>query len=572
MSNTKGKIINPGIEGYIDAQQYYYVDKTLLIRDIVGTGGHIKLITRPRRFGKTLNLDMIRVFFEKTDKDTSVYFRDKKIWQADDKIINMQGKYPVIFISLKEAENTTWDGAYAEMQILISDEFKRHRELASCTELDPDDIISFNKIKSRDAKEEDFVNSIKLLSRMLYEYYGVKPVILIDEYDSPIQAGYNNGFDNEILAFMKSFLSASLKTNLNIAFAVITGICRISGESLFSGFNNFKSFSVLNRTFSEYFGFTKDEVHEMLEYYGLESLYNEICKWYDGYMFGNTEIFNPWSVLNYVMDYMLDERLASEYWTHTSSNIIISNMVSNATPEVAAGLAALSNGETIEATIQENLTYKQLNESSNIYSMLLFSGYLKSVGRTADGKYLVRIPNKEVKNVFEDEISKKTSIYRTRFDELWNAIEHLDEGLIECTIGKFLQKIMSYYNNAYESFYQCFMMCVGEYRSNKYFIYSEAEAGDGRLDVCFEPKDIHDLGYIFELKSIRKKDLDTGADDKKSETMQLLKAEALEALEQINYNGYEMFLTKRGISNIAKIGIAFMGKHAKVAIDKTKSI
>ena len=306
VNTQKGKKKKPlpiGISDFKKAtSDYYYVDKTLLIRDFIDAKPQVSLFTRPRRFGKTLTMDMLRVFFEKTDEDTSKYFKDKAIWGCGDYYTAYQGQYPVVFLTFKDVKCATWEDTYDKISKLIALEFLRHGELETSSKLNAYEKEQYINLSRGKANEVDYQMSLQVLSLLLYKHYGKECVVIIDEYDTPIQQGHTCGFYEQIIDFMRSFFSGGLKDNTYLAYGFLTGILRVAKESIFSGLNNLKINSILDEAYSQFFGFTKDEVKKMLEYYGVEDKYQEVCDWYDGYLFGNTEIFNPWSVINYISD------------------------------------------------------------------------------------------------------------------------------------------------------------------------------------------------------------------------------------------------------------------------------
>ncbi len=338
MGEIKFKRAFVGADNYIEALNYYYVDKTLFIRDIINRPAKVLLITRPRRFGKTLNMDMLKIFFERTNEDTSEYFRDKKIWSCGDDYSDEQGQYPVVFISFKDAKALTWEKTYSIITDIVAEEFLRHKELRNSGRLLPEDIEKYKRIVNKSAREDEYRNSIRFLTKILNQHWNgetkqkdrKEPIVLIDEYDAPVHSGFENGYDKQIMDFMKGLFSAGLKDNPNLNFAVLTGVLRIPKESLFSDLNNFKEFSVLDKTYSEYFGFTQEEVKDMLAYYRAEDKYSEVCRWYDGYMFGDTVVFNPWSVLNYIVDGFIPKCS----WVDTGRNALVGRMINNVTADV----------------------------------------------------------------------------------------------------------------------------------------------------------------------------------------------------------------------------------------------
>ena len=382
--------------------EYYYVDKTLLIKELLDERAAITLFTRPRRFGKTLNMDMLRTFFEKTNADTSKYFTDKKIWQAGEKYTSQQGKYPVIFLSFKDANKDNWQDLYARLKVTITDEFLRHKELKESAKLS--NPTFYETITTGHGNQTDYATSLLRLSQMLHEHYGQPPIIIIDEYDTPIQAGYVNGFYGQAIQFIRDFFSSALKDNSHIAFGFLTGILRVAKESIFSGLNNVNVNSLLDRRYSDYFGFTSREVQAMASYYQADTKLAEIKEWYDGYNFGDTEIYNPWSVLKYFNNYCE----AEAYWVQTSANSTIREIIKELDSSTCENLRALLNGTTVNSIVETNIIYPKLKDNQTIiFGFLLMTGYLKAVKtKRINGVFFceLAIPNKEIYTVYNNEI------------------------------------------------------------------------------------------------------------------------------------------------------------------------
>ena len=396
-----------GVSDYrLATTEYYYVDKTLMIRDFIEERPMVSLFTRPRRFGKTLNMDMLRTFFEKTKEDTSVYFQDKLIWKCGEKYREYQGKYPVIFITFKDVKRESWGETYSHIEKILKEEFSRHEELIDsecCSEYDRE---YFRRMLEGKADSTELMTALQNLSRMLHAHTGVAPIIIIDEYDTPIQQGYMRGFYDQVILFMRNFFSAGLKDNRHLSFGFLTGILRIAKESIFSGLNNLVINSVLDEKYSEYFGFTPDEVRKMAAYYGAEDKYTEICEWYDGYRFGKTEIFNPWSVINY----FYRGCKPGAFWLATGSNEIIGEILSEADEEIYERLNALVQGKSVLTYIDTGVIYPQIRKNpSSVYSFLLVAGYLKAVKTEPSllGDFMceVAVPNREISFVYRKEIS-----------------------------------------------------------------------------------------------------------------------------------------------------------------------
>ena len=399
-----------GISDYkIASSEYYYVDKTMLIKDFLDKKPLVSLFTRPRRFGKTLNMDMLRVFFEKTEEDNSTYFTDKAIWSCGKAYTSFQGQYPVIFLSFKDVKCADWQETYEMITKLISAEFRRHPELEKSDRLSDYEKTQYSQLSEDKADSADYQLSLKTLSLLLYKHYGKEAVIIIDEYDTPIQQGHTMGFYKEIIAFMRNFFSGGLKDNSHLAFGFLTGILHVAKESIFSGLNNLTINSILDEQYSAFFGFTKEEVRQMLEYYGCGDKFDEVCEWYDGYLFGSTEIFNPWSVINYVSENCFPKA----FWQSTGSNDIIGEIVGEANDEIKENLYKLLSGETFTSYVDTGVIYPEVqNNPYSIYSFLLIAGYLKvaKVYPQHDGNYMcdVAIPNKEIAFVYSKEVLNRT--------------------------------------------------------------------------------------------------------------------------------------------------------------------
>ena len=551
-SGPRKKPLPIGISDYKTASsEYYYADKTLLIRDFLDMKPMVSLFTRPRRFGKTLNMDMLRVFFEKTDEDTSSYFRDKNIWKCGDDYTQHQGQYPVIFLSFKDVKCLTWDETSQKISKLVSSEFIRHKELAESPMLSSYEKEQYHKLADGSANEIECQMSLQTLSAMLHKHHGKKSVIIIDEYDTPIQQGHNCNFYPEIINFMRNFFSGGLKDNSHLAFGFLTGILRIAKESIFSGMNNLKTYSILDNNYSQYFGFTEDEVKSMLEYYGKSSKFQEIYDWYDGYRFGNTEIFNPWSVINYIAD----DCFPKAFWQSTGSNEIIGEIISSSTPEIKENLFKLLCGDKITAYIDTSVIYPEiLNNPYSIYSFLLIAGYLtiKAVYPQNDGNFMcdVAIPNKEIAFVYEKEVLNRTDQNNSAIS-ISQAIFTGNAEKLQSLLENFMIESISSIDGGNEGFYHGMMLGLCAILGNRYHIRSNRESGFGRFDIELMPTVKGIPGFIFEFKHTNDKSAD-------------LDSLAESALSQIDEKKYDTDLMNAGISPIIKIGIAFRGKNAIV--------
>ena len=409
---NKAKLPLPvGISDYrVASTEYYYVDKTLMIKDFLDERPQVALFTRPRRFGKTLNMDMLRTFFEKTDEDTSVYFRDKAIWKQGAKYQAYQGKYPVVFLSFKDVKCETWQETLQKLSEIIGSEFARHTELLTTEACNDVDKAYFRRVMERAAGDVELSGALLTLTRMLHEHHKIAPVIIIDEYDTPIQQGHNRDFYDQVILFMRNLFSGGLKDNSHLTFGFLTGILRVAKESIFSGLNNLSVYSIVDDSFSAYFGFTHEEIKQMAAYYGAGGKYDELCEWYDGYRFGESEIFNPWSVINY---FQRKCRLQA-YWVSTSSNDVIGEVLRKSSSELYEKLYALLRGETITTYIDTGVVYPQIgSDPSSVYSFLLVTGYLKLVSVVpplGEGALCeVALPNQEIAFVYKKEILDKLS-------------------------------------------------------------------------------------------------------------------------------------------------------------------
>lgn len=527
---------------------YYYVDKTLLIRDFLNAIPMVSLFTRPRRFGKTLNMDMLRVFFEKTSDNTSIYFKDKYIWQCGDYYTKHQGQYPVIFLSFKDVKCSSWQETFQKISKLISLEFMRHDELESSFVLSSYEKEQYHRFASENINEVDCQMGLQLLSLLLHKHYNKECVIIVDEYDTPIQQGHLCDFYNEIVDFMRNFFSGGLKDNPHLAFGFLTGVLK---ESIFSGMNNLKTNSILDNSYSSYFGFTNEEVKDMLAYYEYEDKYQEILEWYDGYRFGNTEIFNPWSVINYISD----QCFPKAFWQSTGSNDIIGEIIGTATPEITENLYKLFCGNTITTYVDTSVIYPEVqNNPYSIYSFLLVAGYLKvaAIYPQNDGNYMcdVAIPNKEILYVYEKEVLNRTNQNNVSIS-IHQAIFSKDTRKLQSLLEDFMLKSISTMDGANEAFYHGMMLGLCAVLGSQYKVRSNRESGLGRFDVELLPMMKEMPGFIFEFKHTKDINVD-------------LDSLANSALRQIDDMKYDTELKDFGVKNIVKISIAFRQKSAVV--------
>lgn len=549
---AKNKSLPIGVSDFkLATTGYYYVDKTLMIRDFLDKKPMVSLFTRPRRFGKTLNMDMLRVFFEKTNEDTSVYFKDKQIWQCGDYYTKHQGQYPVIFLTFKDVKSMTWEETFQKIRRLISLEFIRHNELETSSVLTAYEKEQYHLLAGDSGDEVDCQMGLQLLSLLLHKHYGRECIIIIDEYDTPIQQGHTCNFYPEIVNFMRNFFSGGLKDNPHLAFGFLTGILRVAKESIFSGMNNLKTYSILDDSYSSYFGFTEKEVKDMLRYYGKDDKYNELSEWYDGYRFGNTEIFNPWSVINYISDNCFPKA----FWQSTGSNEIIGEIIQAATPEITKDLYKLLCGEKIAAYIDTGVIYPEVqNNPYSIYSFLLVAGYLKvaNIYPQSDGNFMcdVAIPNKEITFVYEKEVLNRTN-QNSLAISISQAIFSKDTQKLQALLEDFMVKNISSIDGANEGFYHGMMLGLCAILGNRYKIRSNRESGLGRFDIQLMPLTKGMPGFIFEFKHTKDEHTD-------------LSALADSALQQIETKKYDTELRDNGVNSIIRIGIAFRGKSAVV--------
>ena len=546
-----------GISDYrLASSSYYYIDKTMMIKDFIDERPMVSLFTRPRRFGKTLNMDMLRVFFEKTDSDTSVYFKDKKIWACGEQYRAYQGKYPVIYVTFKDVKCESWESTYDLICQILRNEVQRHSELLNSDRISAYDKKYLESILSGTASEIDMAMTFMNLSRMLDAHYDKAPIIIIDEYDTPIQQGHTLGYYDKVISFMRNLFSGGLKDNKHLSFGFLTGILRVAKESIFSGLNNLVINSVLDNKYSAYFGFTPDEVREMARYYGVSEKYDEICEWYDGYRFGNSEIFNPWSVINYFNN----ECKPKAFWLSTGSNDIIGEIITQADQDIYDKLTSLVSGNTIVSYIDTSVTYPQIKQNpSAIYSFLLVAGYLNAV--KAESSYGIdymcelALPNKEITFVYSKEILQKLDhiIPQSIAISVQEAIYSGDSKRIQTLIHNLLLQSASSFDTVGENFYHGFMLGLCVMLSGSYTT-SNRESGEGRYDIQLLPRDAKLPGILIELKA--EKNCSEDELKKLSET----------ALQQINDRKYDTEMTSMGITAIHKYGVAFSGKSVEVAV------
>ena len=548
------KAIPIGIENFEDIikDNYYYVDKSMLIEDILVNRAAVTLFTRPRRFGKTLNMSMIKYFFDVRNKDENrKLFEGLKIFGSE--YMKEQGKYPVIFVSLKDLRADTWEDTFENLKSFISDlyaEFEDMREI-----MNKRDKIKFDKIFYEEEKG-DYETSLKLLSNYIYKYYGKKVIILIDEYDAPIINAFDKGYYNEAINFFQVFYSSALKTNDSLKYGILTGITRIIKEGIFSGLNNLKVDTILNKKYSEYFGLLESEVIKMLDYFEMKYKIEEVKEWYNGYIFGDKRIYNPWSIINYV-----DNGEIKAYWANVSGNTLLENMLDQAGEDVYTDLKRFTDGESIEKYISDGTTIKSLlSNDDEIWQLFLYSGYLTKakeqieIDETSEytNIYNLKIPNKEIRKYFGNMFLNRFFGTELKTSILIKALESGDIKKFEKTLGEIMVNMLSHFDldSEMEKIYQVFMIGLVGFLMGKYEIISNNESGYGRYDLAMIPIKSNEKAYLMEFKI------------SKTEKGMTLKAE--EALKQIDEKKYDTRLKARGIKNILKIGIAFYGKKVKV--------
>ena len=557
-----------GKDIFADMGRAYYVDKTLLVRDIIDSDTKVILFTRPRRFGKTLNMTMLQSFFEKPldGKDTSHYFKNLKIWQAGEEYTSEQGKRPVIFLSLKDLESPSFTEALEKIKLKIAREFNRHSYLEKSSILPERSKNVFKRIADNAASNAEYETSLFVLSEMLYQHYGEKPLLLIDEYDVPLQSAWmaDNSYFREMSAFIKNLFSAALKTNPNLYKGILTGVTRVSKESIFSGLNNIIVNTVFDDDFSEYFGFTQEEVDEMFKFYGLADKRQEAAEWYDGYMFGKTEIYNPWSKIQYIHS----SCVARPYWLNTSSNELVGQALAMLDRNDRTMLENLITDNTIEKRIDTNIVYPDITrKSSAAYSLLTQTGYLKSVHTEWDNGDMIctlAIPNQELKTIYYKEIIERFIQDETAGEKAYELRRAMTKGnaeKIEQLVQDYLMSSLSFHDLTEEKDYHNVFLGLVYIATDNYTIKSNRESGEGRYDIAMFPKRNNLPGIIFELKHYKAEESEKT--DKQKMKKSLEKA-AEEALKQIESNAYLTELKEANANPIFMYGAAFCGKKAKV--------
>ena len=532
-------------------KEYYFVDKTLFIRDLLNMKGEVNLFTRPRRFGKTLNMSMLRYFFE-LNEDNRALFEGTKIMSAGEEYLKWMGQFPVISLSLKSMKQPTFELSLEMLKQAVAEEYGRHWKLM---ESDPhlSDAKRERYLRIRDWKgtEADYASALKFLSECLYDCTGKKSVILIDEYDVPLENAYFAGFYGKMIALIRSLFESALKTNENLEFSVVTGCLRISRESIFTGLNNLKIMSITADAYAEYFGFTPDEVEEMLRFYDLDKNLKTVRQWYDGYQFGSTEVYNPWSVINYVDSCRTNkDAFARPYWSNTSSNSIVRTLVEKADMSAKQEIEALIEGKTITKPIHEDITYEDMDSTQdNLWNFLFFTGYLKKIRERQEGETIymeMAIPNSEVRYVYKNTVlrwfEEKTD--KKELSPLYESILNGNTEKMAEILSENLMETISFYDYQ-ESYYHGFLAGMLKNIGN-YIVLSNRESGNGRPDILLKYPSVRGKAVIIEIKV--------------SKTYQGLEEKCDEALRQIEEQRYEEELRQEGYQNIMKYGVAFYRK------------
>ena len=545
------KAVPVGIEDFerIINEDYYYVDKTMLIEELLINRAPVTLFTRPRRFGKTLNMSMLRYFFDVKDKEENKkLFENLKIY--DSEYMSEQGKYPVIFVSLKDLKEDTWEECLESIKDIMYKIFNEYSFLRE--KLNIVEKRQFDKIWEITGNERNFKTSLLDLSNYLNKYYGEKVIILIDEYDVPIINAFDKGYYNEAINFFQTFYSSALKTNNSLKYGVLTGITRIIKEGIFSGLNNLYVNTILSKDYSEYFGLLENEVIEMLEYFDMKYKIEEVREWYNGYIFGESKVYNPWSIVNYVR-----EKEIKAYWANVSGNTLLENMLDHAGESVYDDLKRFTDGESIEKYISDGTTIKSLlSNDDEIWQLLLYSGYLtkaKNQDKESDSNiYNLKIPNKEIRKYFGNMFLNRFFGTEVKTNILIKALENGDIKKFEKTLGEIMINMLSHFDldKEMEKIYQVFMIGLVGFLMGKYEIISNDESGYGRYDLAMIPIKSNEKAYLMEFKI--------------SKTKKGMEEKAEKALKQIDEKKYDTKLKARGIKNILKIGVAFYGKEVKV--------
>ena len=537
------KGIGVGIEDFkkIIEEDCYYFDKTNYIEELLKDRTEIKLFTRPRRFGKTLNMTTLKYFFDvKNAEENRKLFKNLCIEKSE--YFKEQGEYPVIFITMKDLKKNTWEQMNFAVKSLISNlynEFEFIRE-----KLNEKDLIEFEKIWFK-KEDGDYDNSLRLLSEYLYNYYQKKVILLIDEYDNPLIVANQNGYYKEAINFYRNLYSSALKTNSNLKMGVLTGIVQVAKEGIFSGLNNVITYNILGNDFETFFGLSEEEVENSLKYFELEYEIEEVKKWYDGYKFGNSEVYNPWSIINY-----LRTKELQAYWVNTSDNALIYDNLKNSTVDVFKDLESLFEGKEIKKEISPFFTFEELSKFDGIWQLMVYNGYLKISEKISNDEYMIKIPNYEIQTFFKKGFIDKFLVSGNYFNPMMDALLDGDIEEFERRLQNIFLVNTSFYDLKGEKVYHSLFLGMLIWLRDKYEVKSNGERGHGRYDAMLVPLDKIKPAYLFEFKV--------------SKTIKGLNAKAEEALTQIKEKQYDAGLKELGISKVYRIGIAFKGKNVKV--------
>ena len=537
------KGIGVGIEDFkkIIEEDCYYFDKTNYIEELLKDKTEIKLFTRPRRFGKTLNMTTLKYFFDvRNAEENRKLFKDLYIEESE--YFKEQGQYPVIFITMKDLKKNTWEQMYFAAKSLISNLYNEFEFIRK--KLNEKDLIEFEKIWFK-KEDGDYDNSLRLLSEYLYNYYQKKVVLLIDEYDNPLIVANQNGYYKEAINFYRNLYSSALKTNSNLKMGVLTGIVQVAKEGIFSGLNNVKTYNILGDKFEVFFGLNEEEVEEALKYFEMTYEIKEVKRWYDGYKFGNSEVYNPWSIINYLSD-----RGLQAYWVNTSDNALIYDNLKNSTVDVFKDLEALFEGKAIKKEISPFFTFEELSKFDGIWQLMVYNGYLKINEKLSNDEYMIKIPNYEIQTFFKKGFIDKFLVSGNYFNPMMDALLDGDIEEFERRLQNIFLVNTSFYDLKGEKVYHSLFLGMLIWLRDKYEVKSNGERGHGRYDAMLIPLDKIKPAYLFEFKV--------------SKTIKGLTAKAEEALEQIKEKQYHVGLKEKGISKIYKIGIAFKSKNVKV--------
>ena len=549
-----------GIDSFekLRREDFYYVDKTRMIVDLMANWGEVNLFTRPRRFGKTLNMSMLKCFFEiGTDKSL---FDGLRVSEEKALCETYMGKYPVVFVSLKGVDGLTFEDAYRRLRGIIREEALRLSFLKYSEELDADDLRSFLRILSEEDTSADMVSSLRMLCSLLEKHYGQKPILLIDEYDVPLDKAYYHGYYAQMIDLIRAMFQSALKTNSSLFFAVLTGCLRVSKESIFTGLNNLMVHSISDPSFDEYFGFTDEEVGKMLSDYGLEAHHQEAREWYDGYRFGGQDVYCPWDVINYVYALRVDPQAEPKaYWLNTSGNAMVRELISkSADGTTQMEIERLIEGETITKTLNEQLTHNEIRSSiGNIWSLLYMTGYLTTVQKPSGSRYELRIPNREVRQIYMQQVlswfNHKVESETDKLTNLYAAFETGDTETIKEILDEQLLDTVSFYD-ARESFYHGFLLALLSTCAS-WNVSSNIETGKGRSDILVSRKD-RKIGFVVEVKDVKDEDK--------------LDAACEAGMKQIDEKDYTALLRRFRVKEIRKYAIAFWDKECRVAMKESR--